>query len=148
MRGDLQGASDLMSHRIQLARELGDFAAIGMESSNLSMVERQLGNLVRAEELATEALQIAARRGDQWMIPYTLNGLAAVAVETGEFERAATLLGAAEALQERQGNAWPPDEAPHFERSRAAVADALDRDRLDRAWSEGKGMSSRAQLWN
>ena len=65
-----------------------------------------------------------------------------MAVETGEFERAATLLGAAEALQERQGNAWPPDEAPNFERSRAAVADALDRDRLDRAWSEGKGMSS------
>jgi len=57
-------------------------------------------------------------------------------------ERAATLLGAAEALQERQGNAWPPDEAPHFQRSRAAVADALDRDQLDRAWSEGKGMSS------
>ena len=27
MRGDLQGASNLMSHRIQLARELGDFAA-------------------------------------------------------------------------------------------------------------------------
>ena len=82
------------------------------------------------------------------MIPYTLNGLAAVAVETGEFERAATLLGAAEALQERQRNAWPPDEAPHFERRRAAVADALDRDRLDRAWSERKGMSSRAQLRN
>ena len=93
MRGDLRQAGDLMTRRIGTARELGDFAAVGAESSNLSMVERQLGNLARAEQLAREALQIAERRGDQWLIPYVLNGLAAIAVETGEFERAATLLG-------------------------------------------------------
>ena len=79
--------------------------------------------------------------------PYSLNGLAAVAVETGEFERAATLLGAAAALQEQQGIAWPPDEAPHFERSRAAVADALDRDQLERAWSAGQRMPSAEAVW-
>jgi hypothetical protein len=106
------------------------------------LVERQLGNLARAEQLAGEALQIAERRGDLWLIPYVLNGLAAIAVETGEFERAATLLGAAAALQEQQGNAWPPDEAPHFERSRAAVTQALDHDQLGRAWSAGRRMPS------
>jgi tetratricopeptide (TPR) repeat protein len=141
-RGDLRRARDLMIQRIELARALGNFETISSESSNLSMVERQLGNLARAEQLATQALRIEERRGDQWAIPYSLNGLAAVAVDTGEFERAATLLGAAAALQERQGNAWPPDEAPHFERSRAAVADALDRDQLERAWSAGQRMSS------
>jgi hypothetical protein len=55
-------------------------------------------------------------------------------------ERAATLLGAAAALQEQQGNAWPPDEAPHFERSRAAVTEALDHDQLEWAWSAGQRM--------
>jgi hypothetical protein len=104
------------------------------------MVERQLGNLERAQHLATEALRIANRRGDQWLIPYLLNGLAAIAVETGAFERAATLLGAAEAMVERQGNAWPPDEAPHFEHSRAAVTAAMDRQRLQQAWSGGRNM--------
>jgi tetratricopeptide (TPR) repeat protein len=142
MRGDLRQARDLMTRRIETVRELGDFAAVGSESSNLSVVERQLGNLARAEQLATEALQIAERRGDQWLIPYVLNGLAAIAVETGEFERAATLLGAAAAMVAQQGNAWPPDEAPHFERSRAAVAEALDRDQLERAWSAGGRMPS------
>jgi tetratricopeptide (TPR) repeat protein len=142
MRGDLRQARDLMTQRIELARELGDFATIGGESSNLSMVERQLGNLARAEQLAREALQIEEQRGDEWAIPYTLNGLAAVAVETGELERAATLLGAAAALQDRQENAWPPDEAPHFQRSRKAVAAALDHDRLERAWSAGQKMPS------
>jgi tetratricopeptide (TPR) repeat protein len=142
MRGDLRQARDLMTQRIELAHKLGDFATIGMESSNLSMVERQLGNLARAEQLAREALRIEEQRGDQWAIPYSLNGLAAVAVETGEFERAATLLGAAAALQDQQGNVWPPDEAPHFERSRAAVAEALDRERLEGAWSAGQQMPS------
>jgi non-specific serine/threonine protein kinase len=142
MRRDLRQARDLMTRRIELARELGDFAAVGGESSNLSMVERQLGNLTHAEQLAREALQIAERRGDEWLIPYVLNGLAAIAVETGAFGRAATLLGAAGALVKQQGNAWPPDEAPHFERSRAAVAEALDRERLEGAWSAGQQMPS------
>jgi hypothetical protein len=138
MRGDLPQARDLMTRRITTARELGDMAAIGAESANLSMVERQLGNLARAEQLATESLRIAVRRGDQWLIPYVLNGLAAVAVETGAFERATTLLGAAAAMVERQGNAWPPDEAPHFQRSRAAAARALDPGQFERAWSAGQ----------
>ena len=147
MRGDLRQARELMTQRIDTAREFGDVAAVAAESANLSVVERQLGNVPRAEQLAAEALQIEERRGDQWAIPYSLNGLAAVAVETGEFERAATLLGAAAALQEQQGIAWPPDEAPHFERSRAAVADALDRDQLERAWSAGQRMPSAEAVW-
>lgn len=142
MRGDLRQARELMNRRIEAARELGDVAAVGAESANLSVVERQLGNLAHAERLATEALQIAERRGDEWLIPYVLNGLAAVAVETGALERAATLLAAAAALQERQGNVWPPDEAPHFERSRTAVAAALDPQQQERAWSAGQQMSS------
>jgi hypothetical protein len=64
------------------------------------------------------------------------------AVERVSTERAATLLGAAGALQERQGNAWPPGEEPHLEHGRSAVADVLDREQLERAWSAGRRMSS------
>jgi tetratricopeptide (TPR) repeat protein len=142
MRGDLAQAHDFMTRRIRTAGRLGDFAAVGSESANLSIVERQLGNLAGAEELARKALRIAARRGDQWLIPYVLNGLAGVAVEIGGFERAATLLGAAAAMVERQGNAWPPDEAPHFRRSRAAAARALDPGQFERAWAVGQQMPS------
>jgi tetratricopeptide (TPR) repeat protein len=141
MRGDLSRARELMTARIAAAHELGDHAAVGSESANLSMVERQLGDLAGADRLAREALGIAVRRGDQWMVPYVLNGLAAVAVEIGAFERAATLLGAAAAMVEGQGNAWPPDEAPHFRRSRAAAALALGRGRFQEAWSAGRHLA-------
>jgi hypothetical protein len=68
-------------------------------------------------------------------------GRARIAVKTRELERATTLRGAAAAIVEQQGTAWPPDETPHFERSRAAVADALNRQPLERVVA-GQEMSS------
>jgi tetratricopeptide (TPR) repeat protein len=44
MRGHLEQARDLMTRRTEAARRLGDLAAVGSESSNPSMVERQFGN--------------------------------------------------------------------------------------------------------
>jgi tetratricopeptide (TPR) repeat protein len=82
MQGHLELARDLMTRRIEAARQFGDFAAVASECANLSVVERQLGHLGRAEQLAMEALRIEERRGDEWAIPYSLNGLAAIAVET------------------------------------------------------------------
>jgi tetratricopeptide (TPR) repeat protein len=141
MRGDLAEARELMTQRLKLARELGNFAAIASESVNLSVVERQLGNLQRAEELARQGLEISERRGDEWTMPYDLNSLAATAVERGELERGAKLLGAAEAMMERQGTDWPPDERPHFERSRVTLVEAMPPDEFQRRWREGRAMS-------
>jgi len=47
-------------------------------------------------------------------------------------------IAAAERLMAEQGTAWPPDEAPHFERSKAAIADALAPAEFERAWSRGQ----------
>ena len=79
MAGDLLEARDLMSQRIAIGRETGNFATVSSEAGNLSMVERQLGNLDRAEALAREALDIDCRRGDDMSVPWKVNGLAAVA---------------------------------------------------------------------
>src|SRR5262249_8863500 len=125
MAGDLEEARGLMSERMELARELGSFAAVSSEAANLSMVERQLGNLERSEALAREALDIARQREDEWMFPYVLSGLAAVALERGEHDRAATLVGAAEAMMEAQGAEWPPDERPHYERTVTRLTEAM-----------------------
>ena len=83
------------------ARENGDEFIVWVESSNLSMVERQLGNLDRAEALSREALRIVQARGDAMAIPWIINGLAAVTAAKGELDRAATLNGMAAAMLER-----------------------------------------------
>jgi tetratricopeptide (TPR) repeat protein len=143
MAGDLLEARDYMTERMALARELGSYAGVASEAGNLSVVERQLGNLERADVLAREALDIALRREDEWLFPYAVSGLAAVATERGEFERAATLVGAAEAMMEAQGAAWPPDERPHYERTVAKLAEAMGRVEFERVRTAGQSLASR-----
>lgn len=106
-------------------REDRNGSLIASEAANLSMVERQLGNLDRAEDLVREALEIAERRGDEFMKPFALSGLAAISTDRGAFERAATLVGAAEAMMDAQGAAWPPDERPHYERMLAVLPESM-----------------------
>lgn len=140
MKGELEEARGWMTERLELARQMGAYRAAAGEAGNLSVVERQLGNLPRARELACEGLALASRRGDDWMIPYCLNDLAGIAVAQGEHTRAATLLSAAERMVAEQGAAWPADEAPHFERSQAAAAHALTPAEFEAAWSRGQAM--------
>jgi len=141
MTADFPEARDWMLRRLELAHAMGDLRTVAAESGNLSMVERQLGNLTRARELADHALQLADRLGDSWMIPYCLNGLAAIALATGHHERAATLLSAADHLVRDQGAAWPPDEAPHFEHTRTTTAQALSPKTFNQAWSTGHSLT-------
>ena len=137
MTGEFEDAHKWMRQRLELARKMGAYKAAAAEAANLSVVERQLGNFAAARELVVEALTVASRRGDEWMIPYCLNGLAALEVVDAEYERAATLLSAAERLMSEQGTAWPPDEAPHFEHSKAETAKALAATGFERAWTLG-----------
>ena len=141
MAGDLEGARDVMTRRLELARENGDEFIVWVESSNLSMVERQLGNLDRAEALSREALRIVQARGDAMAIPWIINGLAAVTAAKGELERAATLNGMAAAMLERAGGEWPPDEREQYEGTLAAVEAGLAPDAIERARSSGAAMS-------
>jgi tetratricopeptide (TPR) repeat protein len=141
MAGDLEGARDVMTSRLELARANGDEFIVWVESSNLSMVERQLGNLGRAEALSREALRIVQARGDAMAIPWIINGLAAVTAAKGELERAATLHGLAAALLERAGGKWPPDEREQYEATNAAIEAGLTPDTVERARSAGAAMS-------
>jgi tetratricopeptide (TPR) repeat protein len=140
--GDLLEARDWMTQRLALVRATGNELLIASEASNLSMVERQLGNLDTAETLAREALEIAEHTGDQFTKPFAVSGLAAIATDRREFERAATLVGAAEAIMETQHMAWPPDERPHYERMLAVLPEAMGSAAFDRGRAAGHSMAS------
>jgi hypothetical protein len=73
-----------MTERLALVRRQGNEFLVASEAGNLSMVERQLGDLDAAEELAREALMISERIGDRFTPPFMFSGLAAVAVQRGD----------------------------------------------------------------
>jgi hypothetical protein len=129
-----------MTQRLALVRVTGNQPLIASEACNLSMVERQLGNLEAAEALAREALEIEERSGDQFTTPFAFSGLAAIAAERGQLERAATLVGAAEAIMEAQGMAWPPDERPHYERLLAVLPERMGLAAFEEARASGRSM--------
>jgi tetratricopeptide (TPR) repeat protein len=146
MAGDLAAARDVMSARLKSGRSRGDEFVVWTESANLSMVERQLGNLDRAEQLSREALSLCVRRDDQMATAWMLNGLAAVTAARGRFERAATLHGLAAAQLDRAGGQWPPDERAQYEETLAKLAANLPADVLERCRSRGAATPSEAAL--
>jgi tetratricopeptide (TPR) repeat protein len=141
LAGDLSGAREVMAGRIQHARVSGNDFAVFVESSNLSMVERKLGNFDAAEALSREALRIVARLGDQMAIPWVINGLAAVTAAKGGHERAAALLAIAESLIARAGGEWPADEREQYEGTLDAVSAALPPAALEDARRRAAGLS-------
>jgi tetratricopeptide (TPR) repeat protein len=144
--GDLIEAREWMTQRLALVRTSGNQFLIASEAANLSMVERQLGDLDTAEALEIEALEIEQRTGDRFTTPFAISGLASIASERGEFERAAVLTGAAESILEAQGMAWPPDERPHYEHLVATLPEAMGATDFERARKRGRAMSMRAAV--
>lgn len=140
MSGDLEGARDVMQERLEHARAAGNEFVVFTETANLSMVERQLGNLDRAEALSLEALRFAASNGDAMAIPWTINGLAAVTAAQGRLERAATLIGIAESLLAKAGGEWPPDEREQYEGTLATLSVGLSPQALELARAAGAAM--------
>jgi tetratricopeptide (TPR) repeat protein len=140
--GDLEEARGWMTQRLALVRTQGNDFLVASEAANLSMVERQLGNLDVAEELEREALVIGLRIGDEFTKPFAVIGLAAIATERGQHERAATLLGAVETMMAAQHMEWPPDERPHYERMLADLPAAMGAAGFERARSAGRAMTS------
>ncbi len=141
MSGDLEGAREVIGQRLAAAERQGDAFVVWTESANLSMVERQLGNLDRAEELSRQAVDTVTAREHDLYLGWSLNGLAAVAAVKGESVRAATVMGAAASLLERGGGEWPPDELEQFKETEATLQRALPAAEFDHARAEGAAMS-------
>jgi tetratricopeptide (TPR) repeat protein len=140
--GDLLEARGWMTQRLALVRATDNQVLIASEACNLSMVERQLGDLEAAEALAREALEIEEHTGDQFPMPFAFSGLAAIASARGQVEHAATLVGAAEAIMAVKAMAWPPDERPHYEVLLAALPEAMGSAAFERAREAGRSMAT------
>jgi non-specific serine/threonine protein kinase len=142
MNGEFEAAARMMSERIALGRETGNDFLVAVESANLSMVKRQLGNLAAAEDLSRTALATFHRLGEALATAWSANGLAAVTAAKGDLERAATLLGFAEAAIEAAGSEWPADERAQYEATLKLLDGAPRQDAIARARVAGRALST------
>ena len=140
MSGDLEGAREVIEARLAMAERQGIGFVVWSESANLSMVERQLGNLDRAHELSRRAVDTETARGHDVYLSWTLNGLAAVMAAEGDLIRAATVLGAAAARLERGGGEWPPDELEQYNET-FVVLRVLPPEELEQVRAVGAAMT-------
>jgi tetratricopeptide (TPR) repeat protein len=141
LSGDLEGARAVMRERLARGQSLGNDSIVFIESTNLSMVERKLGNLDAAETLSRDALRIVARQRNELAIPWVVNGLAAVTAAKGDQGRAATLIGIAEGLMERAGGEWPADEREQYEGTLAALSGAAANASMNERRAAGRAMT-------
>ncbi|HEY3923483.1 MAG TPA: hypothetical protein VGL75_02910 [Acidothermaceae bacterium] len=141
MSGDLLGARDVVEHQLAAAYAAEDAQQVCVESSNLSMIERQLGNLNRAEELSRQAVGSEFARSRELYLAWSLNGLAAVAAAKHELVRAATIIGIASSTMERAGGEWPPDEREQYDETAAIAEKGLTTEQFNLARDVGASMS-------
>jgi Tfp pilus assembly protein PilF len=135
IEGDYARAGPLHEESLARRRELGERGEIAAQLHNLAYVAVAQGDLARARGLLEESLALQRELGNP-------GGFAAVAAAEGQAARAARMLGAAAAIWE--GNNLPlwPAERAEYERTTARARAGLDEATWQRAWDEGRAMTT------
>src|SRR5579884_465818 len=125
---------------LDLLRRQGLTATVPSLLHNLGYVALHQGDTRRARTLFRESLALFRDQGDQKGMVDCLDGLAAVLVAIGQPRRAASLLGVTQAVREPAGiSVWPANR-PDYDRTRAAIGDALDEAEMAAALAEGRAL--------
>jgi DNA-binding CsgD family transcriptional regulator len=144
--GDYERSGALARESLAIYQELGDTRGVFMCHIGLGYGELAKGNPEPAAALLEEALHLLRGSEDKFCLAYGFFGLAAVAAARADPGRAARLWGAAEALREEIGvdslSQWELHVYDYKGRVSAARSMLGDEGAWERAWAEGRGMSS------
>ncbi len=141
MEGDLGRARELYEESLALARKLGDELTASVELDNLGSVALHMGDVDLAKDRYRQAAELSYKMRSMYMLPYMPLHFSMVALEEGKLDRAVKLLGASEALFESAGMVPDPDERVEWDRTASRLRNAVDADRHDRLWAEGRRLS-------
>jgi ATP/maltotriose-dependent transcriptional regulator MalT len=138
LQGDLDAATAVLEDGVALSRSVENTWGVALALQDLAQVARERGEARRAAALFAECLAVAREIWDRRRIAECLEGFAELATERGENERAAWLLGAAQALRDATGSAVEPVDRSIYDRSTAAVHQALGESGFTAAWDAGR----------
>ena len=140
LRGDHDGAAQLMEQCLPTLRRLGDQRCAGRALHMLGERAREQQQLARAEELLRASVAAIAMAGQSIVLVSALESLAAVSCAQDRPRHAAMLLGIAHTARESASAHMRPAQPPDSE-LRRSLARVLGTAAFDAAYSEGKLMS-------
>jgi len=123
--GDLARARAVLDESLVVARQFDDRWSSSMSLVILGHVDLAERDPARAQARLAEAAALFRSTGNMVYLPWCMEGLASAAAAQGRHERAAELDGAREALRAQIGVFLPPMHPAGYERTLAAVRDAL-----------------------
>ena len=139
--GDLPRARAVLDESLVVARRYDDRWSSSMSLTLLGHVDLADGDGPRARARLAEAAALFRSTGNMVYLPWCLEGLAGVAAAQGRHERGAELDGAREALRAQIGVFLPPVYPVGYERTLAAIRDALTPQALQAARSRPGSLS-------
>ena len=141
--GNLERAVELELQAVPLALELGDTLLAVGALCNAAHAERRAGDFASAADRFRDAMALLDGQSVVEGLIWTLDGLASVSVPLGDPERGAVLLGAAEALWNATSYDHP-ETRKELEQTRAGLAAALGRPRLEELCARGAALDASA----
>jgi predicted ATPase/DNA-binding CsgD family transcriptional regulator len=120
-RGDLDRAHALLTSSLELARQCGDWFAIGQALNALAMISIDRGELDAAKELGREGLATWLEMGSKDGIANCLAGVATLATVQRKWEVAGRLFGAIAAMQILVGHETRVERVRHMRAEQEAV---------------------------
>ena len=140
LRGDHDGAAELMAECLPTLRRLGDRRCAGRALFILGERAHETGQLARADELLQASVEAVALAGQSFVLVRALEALAAVRLAQGRPRSAAMLLGTAhterQSASEHKRPLPPPEENLH-----RTLVQNLGAAAFDAAHREGKQLS-------
>ena len=146
-QGSTAEGERLLGEALEAAKAVGNRRHTSRALQGLGLAAMWRGDHGAARGLLEEATAIVSEFGDRWFLGvYCLPALAAVHHAEGHPEEAVLLFGAAEVLREAIGAPIPPWLAVDHEGTVVALRDLMGSERLDEAWSRGRGMTPEEAL--
>lgn len=140
-RGNIEEARHCYEETLSLCRRMGDTRGSLISLLNLTFVARHQNNDAQAVVLAREALRFACDLELRAEMVECLAALAGMIGATGQPEVAASLFGTVERTLERLGAFYDEPDRQEFDGMVATVRSALDSEKFERAWAEGRQIS-------